>query len=461
MTRKILLTTGLLCAFVSTDLNAQIRIRNLPACPSVVSGDMLASAAVSGTTCKYTVGQLLTGYVPTTRTITCTAPLLCGSGSSHDLTSDFTISISGGGSGEVNTASNVGASGVGTYDSKSGVDLRFRKINGASSKLTATLNSQQIDLDVPDASTSQKGAVQLAGIDGTDVTAGKAVQASDVRLSDVRTPTSHVHNASDVNAGTLAAARLPTATTSAQGAAILATPSSDVTAGHVVQANDARLSDSRAPSGAAGGDLGGIYPNPTISARTVTQGGTGATTLTAHGVVIGNGTSAVNVTGAGTAGQILTSTGASSDPTFQSPTATITSAYKSSTQSIALSTTLTEDSQLSITLTSGTYKTEFLLWIVSGTVGGFKLARGGTAGIPYEQWFTEVFGSDASILFAQFGFLSSDQSGSDTSFYVRIVGIIEVSSGGTILLRWAQAVSNATITQMLQGSSLTATRLVP
>ena len=50
----------------------------------------------------------------------------------------------------------------------------------------------------------------------------------------------------------------------------------------------------------------------------VAQGGTGASTLTVHGVVIGNGTSPVNVTTAGTSGQVLTSNGASLDPTFQS-----------------------------------------------------------------------------------------------------------------------------------------------
>jgi len=49
----------------------------------------------------------------------------------------------------------------------------------------------------------------------------------------------------------------------------------------------------------------------------VANGGSGASTLAAHGVVIGNGTSAVNVTSAGTAGQVLTSNGASADPTFQ------------------------------------------------------------------------------------------------------------------------------------------------
>ncbi len=53
------------------------------------------------------------------------------------------------------------------------------------------------------------------------------------------------------------------------------------------------------------------------SPLTVPNGGTGATSLTAHGVVLGNGTSAVAVTGAGTSGQVLTSNGAAADPTFQ------------------------------------------------------------------------------------------------------------------------------------------------
>lgn len=49
----------------------------------------------------------------------------------------------------------------------------------------------------------------------------------------------------------------------------------------------------------------------------VAQGGTGAATLGDAGVLIGNGTGAVAVTGAGTAGQALISNGPGVDPTFQ------------------------------------------------------------------------------------------------------------------------------------------------
>jgi len=50
---------------------------------------------------------------------------------------------------------------------------------------------------------------------------------------------------------------------------------------------------------------------------TVPAGGTGLTALTAHDVVIGNGTSPVNLAGPGTAGQCFLSNGAGADPTYQ------------------------------------------------------------------------------------------------------------------------------------------------
>lgn len=55
----------------------------------------------------------------------------------------------------------------------------------------------------------------------------------------------------------------------------------------------------------------------TIAYSTVPYGGTGAATFTDGGVIIGNGTGALQVTSAGTSGYVLTSNGAGVDPTFQ------------------------------------------------------------------------------------------------------------------------------------------------
>lgn len=49
----------------------------------------------------------------------------------------------------------------------------------------------------------------------------------------------------------------------------------------------------------------------------VTDGGTGASTLTNHGVLVGQGTSAVAATAAGTANQLLVSGGAAADPSYK------------------------------------------------------------------------------------------------------------------------------------------------
>ena len=61
---------------------------------------------------------------------------------------------------------------------------------------------------------------------------------------------------------------------------------------------------------------------------TVPQGGTGDTTLTAHGLMVGNGTNPVSTTAAGSAGALLLGQGGSADPSFaaMSQDCTITNA---------------------------------------------------------------------------------------------------------------------------------------
>lgn len=50
--------------------------------------------------------------------------------------------------GEANTGANVGVDGVGVFDGKVGVELQFRNVAPASSKVSVTLNGDDIDVDV-------------------------------------------------------------------------------------------------------------------------------------------------------------------------------------------------------------------------------------------------------------------------------------------------------------------------
>lgn len=112
--------------------------------------------------------------------------------------------------------------------------------HGAADVTSGTMAAARL----PAATTTTQGAVELA-TDGESV-AGVVVQGNDARLSNARTPTSHTHGASDITSGTVAVARLPAATTTTQGIVELAT-SGESAANVVVQGNDARLSDTRVP----------------------------------------------------------------------------------------------------------------------------------------------------------------------------------------------------------------------
>jgi hypothetical protein len=82
-----------------------------------------------------------------------------------------------GGSGEANTASNVGIGGVGLYDAKTGVNLDLRNINAGSSKVSVTLDApnKEVDIDVVVANLT---GIAPSQITGTAVVTGDLASAS-------------------------------------------------------------------------------------------------------------------------------------------------------------------------------------------------------------------------------------------------------------------------------------------
>lgn len=106
----------------------------------------------------------------------------------------------------------------------------------------------------------------------------------------------------------------------------------------------------------------------------VAHGGTGVTSLTAHGIVLGNGTSSVNVLGVGASGTLLTGV-AGADPAFSStPTLGVTG-------SVLGTLTFSGSSSGAVTVApqaaAGTYN--FNLPITAGTAGQPLLSGGGGA----------------------------------------------------------------------------------
>ena len=158
--------------------------------------------------------------------------------------------------GENNTASNIGAGGVGIFKQKSGINLEFKNLGATSNKviLTDHAPSDQINIDIADASTMQRGAARLA--DQADVNSGidteSIVTPSTLAGSDLASDVS-VNNLKTTNA---------THTGDVTGDSVLTISSNSVSNSKLAQMPDAAIK---------GNNSGGIADPADLSAADVTS----------------------------------------------------------------------------------------------------------------------------------------------------------------------------------------------
>jgi hypothetical protein len=136
------------------------------------------------------------------------------------------------------------------------------------------------------------------------------------------------------NSGEAAAGYIPALNSSSVlDVSIGGTGLATITAHDLIVGNGTSAPNLLAPSATSGVPVvsQGSSSDPHYGTAAVAGGGTGATTLTAHAVLLGEGTSAVSFATIGNEGYVLTDNGSGNDPSFQpaptgAPTASILAA---------------------------------------------------------------------------------------------------------------------------------------
>ncbi len=189
----------------------------------------------------------------------------------------------------------------------------------------------------------------------------------------------------------------------------------------------------------------------------VANGGTGRATLTAHGVLIGNGTGAVDVTTAGTTGQVLVGV-TGGNPVFSSSYVGKSIAiYKDSDETVSTSTTVQSDDEFLFAIGANeTWEGVWFPTVISPAAAGLKVAAtlpSGATGRKRIAW-GNTGSADSDI---------TATTGATFQWLIQTYGritfkVVNGSTAGNVQFQWAQNVSDGGSTIMRAGSYLIATR---
>lgn len=177
----------------------------------------------------------------------------------------------------------------------------------------------------------------------------------------------------------------------------------------------------------------------------VVAGGTGAATLTAHGVLVGEGTSAIAATPAGAAGTVLQGGGASADPTFtETPTLGVVSSVTGQLKlanSASANLTILQAGNAAAARTY-TWPTNF------GAANTFLKDVGGDGTLSWAAAATAPGGSDTQVQFNDGGVFGGDAG----LVYNKTTDAL--TAAGSITINNAAAASGVTLLTV-QNSNLT------